>query len=1014
MKDEEIYQFKEQLFLRAPFYSFEDYSPAAIGRLLSDRVFLNALFLASPVFYRELEKLNFDRGALNPRQQATLKKYFNRMSFRPTPFGAFSSFGLASWTSGRRGIKLAGAGDALLHVLPSREWIVAADHNAMSASPEVLLAANPTLYRLSSFFRYVRTSWNESGKAGFSVNELPAEPLNEEVIQLCRDSALSLPDLAKYVAERTDSSDGEALEYLNFLIGEQVLLTGPDHGLFASRLPDGRILPGTVPLSGRMSAFWKTLTAFPPNGEISLPRFELELSAINAESNIDFRGNPFYGGLERMAVAGGISTELQVNLLAAISVLRKIVLPYPTPALKKFMTDFRARFEDRRIPLLQAMDPDAGIGYGELYDLAQSCGILDDIAFSEKGTTVRQVEWTAVHRLFLRLWLQNTHRRQADPVDIRPEDVEVLESPGEDYRLPPTLAVMFTCAEDRIVLDNTGGASATSLTGRFSVFSREVERLCQELAADEREANPDVLFAELHQLSDTHVDNINRRMPLYDAVIDINTFPGNTGHLRIPLHDLTLRLEGGELLLESTALGKRIIPRLPTAYNFQHNPLAVFQFLCDLQYRGLQANLTFDLEKLFPGLDFYPRVVTGKVVLSLARWRLNDAELKELTALPLSIGRLHLFRAERGIPRLVSLGLSDQQLVFDLGNDEEAVFFLDCLKDSLPAVIREYLLPDRTVEADGKPLAAQMLALLKRSTTVYGNAVQRFPQNDQVQREFLPGSEWLYLKIYATPEAADRLLVSVVHPFLQLFPEQIRVWFFIRYQDPEPHLRLRVRSTAEQTGRLLGALKEKLAEQGSSVKDVKYEVYRRELERYSPELIEQVELLFKAGSEWVLRKLQEKANGDLQRSDLAAFDLVCRMAVAFLRESELPEFFKWRSESFLREFGGDKKLRVSLDGKYRGYSRELQKILGDALRQQTVAAGHDEAAEIVELIAGLSEASREWGPARRYALLADLLHMQVNRMFNIRQREHEALLFYGLHKACAERIARLKNVGVSP
>jgi len=35
-----------------------------------------------------------------------------------------------------------------------------------------------------------------------------------------------------------------------------------------------------------------------------------------------------------------------------------------------------------------------------------------------------------------------------------------------------------------------------------------------------------------------------------------------------------------------------------TAYNFHHNA-CLFQLLCDLQFEGLQANLTFDLEKLF-------------------------------------------------------------------------------------------------------------------------------------------------------------------------------------------------------------------------------------------------------------------------------------------------------------------------------------------------------------------------------------------------------------------------------
>jgi thiopeptide-type bacteriocin biosynthesis protein len=462
-------------------------------------------------------------------------------------------------------------------------------------------------------------------------------------------------------------------------------------------------------------------------------------------------------------------------------------------------------------------------------------------------------------------------------------------------------------------------------------------------------------------------------------------------------------------LLESISLGKRIIPRLPTAYNFQHNPLAIFQFLCDLQYKGLLANLTFDLEKLFPGLDFYPRVVIENVVISIARWRMNDDELKKLLIKPLSIGRLHLFRAERGIPRLVTLGLSDQQLVFDLGHDDEALFFLDCLRDTRPAVIREYLRADKNIESDGKPLAGQMIALLKRSDIVYRAAIQP-PHKDieMIQREFLPGSEWLYLKIYATPEAADRLLTSVVSPFLKKYKKQVQVWFFIRYRDPEPHIRLRIKTAPAKSAILLNALRKQIAQQESLVKDVKHEVYRREIERYSPELIEMVELLFQSGSVWVLEKLHGDVNTG-RRRDIGAFDLICRMVFVFIPEAELISFLNWRSESFIQEFGSAKKLRVSLDSKYREYSREIQMILRDASTRKTKIEENDPAKELVRMMANISNAAQHWSVARRYGLLADLLHMQVNRMFNSRQREHEALIFYGLHKGCAERKARLKN-----
>jgi hypothetical protein len=48
----EHYEFLPDLFLRAPFYSFEKYSLGALPRVLKEQYFQNAVWLASPVFNR--------------------------------------------------------------------------------------------------------------------------------------------------------------------------------------------------------------------------------------------------------------------------------------------------------------------------------------------------------------------------------------------------------------------------------------------------------------------------------------------------------------------------------------------------------------------------------------------------------------------------------------------------------------------------------------------------------------------------------------------------------------------------------------------------------------------------------------------------------------------------------------------------------------------------------------------------------------------------------------------------
>jgi hypothetical protein len=89
--------FNSSVMVRSPYYSFVDYSIDRMPELLADPVFQRALYLASPELFGLLDDKKFSATALNDKQQLTVLKYINRMHYRPTPFGGFSSFSAANW-----------------------------------------------------------------------------------------------------------------------------------------------------------------------------------------------------------------------------------------------------------------------------------------------------------------------------------------------------------------------------------------------------------------------------------------------------------------------------------------------------------------------------------------------------------------------------------------------------------------------------------------------------------------------------------------------------------------------------------------------------------------------------------------------------------------------------------------------------------------------------------------------------------------------------------------------------
>ena len=68
------------------------------------------------------------------------------------------------------------------------------------------------------------------------------------------------------------------------------------------------------------------------------------------------------------------------------------------------------------------------------------------------------------------------------------------------------------------------------------------------------------------------------------------------------------------------------------------------------------------------------------------------------------------------------------------------------------------------------------------------------------ERSFPPGSVWLYAKLYTGRATTDALLREGLGPLVRSLRERgvIEGWFFIRYGDPDWHVRLCFHGTPER------------------------------------------------------------------------------------------------------------------------------------------------------------------------------------------------------------------------
>jgi len=997
-----VYQFLPELFLRAPYYSFAGYDLSRLPEVLQEQAFRNAVFLASMEFYTVLGKKGFDFDRLSDKERHTLYKYYNRMCFRPTPFGSFSSFTLLEWGSGSQ-VRLAGSSESVLHLLPDQGLLSQLKKKAGAGLSDRLIV-NPALYRFNDVFRYTKSLPDDNGRFSFALEGIAAARFNVQLFSFLCSGRVSRGAVCDWIKQHAECAIGEAEEYIQFLLDAGAVFDAAQGSVIGDEVLKN--MPGFP----AWNDFWEQHGRFSVSEALSLSALAGKISSLPGD-HAHFTGQRFYAALERSKIAGGRDCTEQGELLKAVRILQLLSNSERPADLSRFIRDFRSRFDQAKVPLLLALDPDGGLHYGDMDPVMPEPDILETISFPEPEDPDSTFGWRAVQQLVFRMWVGDNLRDPWAPLRISEADVTELEKQHKAVLpLPQTQALMYRSTGEHLILESSGGVSATSLIGRFSCFSDPVHDFCKALADRESAANPGVLFADIAQLSDLHVDNINRRRPIYPYEIPLNVFPAQQDEKLIFPGDLLLSLQGEELILESAKLKKRVIPRLATAYNFRNNHSPVFRLLCDLQYQGIQAGLSFSLESFFPGLAFYPRVCYGKVILCLAKWNFKEADFAPLFSVdePDRRGALDRFRSRHHLPRYIALGATDQQLVFDLANITEANFFLECIRGLKRITVQEYLWPDRSVLSGRKPVAAQMVAFLAHDQQVFKTAkADGLLAGGDTQRDFLMGSDWLYLKIFCIPRASDEILVKIVFPFVKRHAKRIKNWFFIRYHDHGYHLRLRIQADEADLGGLLVALRKKIESSGHDklIRDFQGDTYRREIERYGADLIPQVERLFGAGSRFAVLMLKLRENKSLPFSefDVAVFTANGMIGCFFPDPAEALDYSSKVRDRFMAEFRSDKPLRVSMDEQYRKKKSAIADLVGNEDLAKHLSP-------VLKQMDVLNTLTGKYTFEKKMQLLADLVHMQMNRTFSVKQRQQELLVYYCLQKYLRSSLVREKSV----
>jgi len=265
-----------------------------------------------------------------------------------------------------------------------------------------------------------------------------------------------------------------------------------------------------------------------------------------------------------------------------------------------------------------------------------------------------------------------------------------------------------------------------------------------------------------------------------------------------------------------------------------------------------------------------------------------------------------------------------------------------------------------------------------------------------IKRKFIPGSEWLYLKIYTGIKTADIILEEIIDPIIKYFQEKkiISKWFFIRFHDPKPHVRLRFELKNQKNyNEILDHINHAFFDhiESGEISNIVADTYNREIERYGKKNIEDAETLFHLNSELTMQCLHYD---DEEKIMVSLFIIDQILNKVNLSVQEKMVWIKNSNEAFKKEFNADKKLNSQLDKKYREFKPSFLDFIGsDEFRfERNSVISNIEQGNIAlhNIIYHYQNQSFELS---LLSFFQSIFHMNINRLFTSNQRFFEMIIY---------------------
>ncbi|QTE37578.1 lantibiotic dehydratase [Mucilaginibacter gossypii] len=988
----ELYKFSSSLMFRFPaFDCVETVDKETIRAFTKDELFMQALWLTSKDLYEAVLHIDDITDAKKlEKLEISLAKFINRSATGTNPSGLFAGCAPVTWGN-TTDLQL---GNAYQHV--RLNVAAAVNLNGQILNNRVIRAllsykVNKTMYTLNGTYRKIDRQTANCGK--YKASPVKISDDLRVVIGFC-ENARTYNSICLFITQKLGKTPECAAAFLDQLIKNQVLWSELE-----PCIESGEYLDQAIGIFTRLA--YQSAQA-----QNYLSKLKTVKQVLTGTDNVITKNNKVAMILKDLPGDASQGTLLQVDyfrqadsatldkayadkLLDAIDLLNRITPRHQSKNLETFIKRFRDRYHEREILLTEALDPEKGIGYA-INCYTEPSGFAAD---KEDLQYTSAVKWL-IGQIVNNPGQEIIHLQKSQFDNVKAYDDE----------LPPSFSVMFRISghdEPLLYLEHCGWPAGTAMFGRLANAERNFGQILDEIAETEARIYEPAIVAEIVHTPDDCLGSFTYA-PYRDYQFQT---PVSTGDQEVNITDLLVSVKGNNVLLRSAKLGKRIIPRLNTAYNYGMTALPVYRFLADLQCQDSKYELGFNLDILPKlGVTKTPRVVYEGVILALKTWYITNADLQQLLKeLAVDYNEAWAkFVKYWDLPEAFVFTDIDSELVVHTNSRLEVAAWLSSCKKKDEIILKEYIGERDNImlkKKDEKLTGNQFVAVLKRGEKVAGKYTGMGPlSTNAAKRQFFPGDEWLYVKLYCGIETAEHVIGNeLIQLSKKLYHEDlIDQWFYVRYADPEPHIRFRVHlASVFALGRVIQNINSSFSAliKSKQIWKVQFDTYERELERYGEASIELVEQLFFNDSLAIASLIS--------RADVTENFEELRWLWGLLSIDRLLNDFDFQIEqkselielvvaSSYPDVNYDNLLSKQLTFKYRHYRNKIEglfaegaAVAGNDLLRYRSLNNRPAALLLAELI------SSETVPQDLNLLVISLIQMSMNRLFKTRQQAHE-------------------------